>query len=713
MRKLRSLFQQLKQEESGQAIIIVAAALIVLIGFTGLAIDLGFVWMRQAQLKSTVDSAALAGVTELKPTSADGGLGNADAQAIQYLATNQILDTNGVVPLDELETFESANGLSALGAREYTITVTWDIPLFFMPVFGFDNWEMTESSTAAYFPLVDLYSGRRVALNGVTTSTQAVFGPDQGTSFGDAFSNPSSPFIDARGVRNVDGDFSYVYRIEVPESYQGNVIDNSNTLTSTNILRVELLDPDSVNNLVPLVETLYHSEKFIRELQNAGIPADQFNQPVDENDCYQEANNLHQPCAILTCEWSSHEGTDRCASAPYSTYYGGDPDTNPYEVDQINPFWFYRLDELRQPGGNSTSAQHETVTLYTLYYFQREADGSIVKQFLSSYAGQSRDAANLTRYEVPPIGQYHTPTDLSWVSPGAWNEIGNVPTRCNTQTWARNNGGFKVAGDTSCTVTNPGEEDALPSLDGSQDSATMGRGFEIDLTEDVPGILIDQVSGAKYIYLDIKTVEGASENGFEVWAGPPHARYGGFHSNVNKRNLVLNGSNAPLYGPDGVNVYSVGILPLNSIADNRVEFPLVYVSPQYAGRDIELTTFDADSGTQLPVCFYFDTIPNPDCETGFDDTIDGYLKYYGNLPGGGNNLAGRCFPSCQNRFVEPPFVVTVPDFTVDCDPDGPFEERMEKCNAFLGGRLMVSYHGGRADTYQWLVNFPSVPYIKN
>ena len=72
----------------------------------------------------------------------------------------------------------------------------------------------------------------------------------------------------------------------------------------------------------------------------------------------------------------------------------------------------------------------------------------------------------------------------------------------------------------------------------------------------------------------------------------------------------------------------------------------------------------------------------------------------------------RCFPSCNNRFVDPPFKVTVPDFTENCDPNAAFDIRMEECNTFLGGRLMVSYDGGQHDTYQWLVSFPSVPYIK-
>ncbi|MEM9773707.1 MAG: pilus assembly protein TadG-related protein [Chloroflexota bacterium] len=702
---------KLKSEESGQAIVIVAAALIVLIAFTGLAIDLGFVWMRQSQLKSIVDSAALAGAPLLGPTAAQGGLAEADKNAIQYLATNQIMDTNEGVSLDQLTSFESSQALSPLGAREYTITVTWEVPLFFMPVLGFEEWNLIESSTAAYFPLVDLYSGRRIALNGVTTSTQAIFGPDQVTSFGDAFSPDGSPFPAERGLLNADGDFSYIYRIEIPEDYRGYVTDpGTGERVETEIVRVELLDPDSINNSVPTNALLTHSRKFGTDMQNNGAsPADLF-QPVDEGDCSGNASN---PCIILTCEWGElHEGSGRCRDGVYSNYYATNPDL--LELDQINPFWFYRLDEMRRRSGTSqpNQTQYHTVTLYTLYYFQQESDGSIVKQFLTSYAGQSLNNADLTRWDVPPVGAYHTSTDLHWVSPGAYNEIGLVPTRCNTQNWPKNNGGFDATGGPAdgCDVTVVGDED--PTATTFQDDATMGRGFEIDMSEDVTGILVDQVSRMKYIYLEIKTVEGASENGFEVWAGPPHAHYG-LKSEVNDRNIQMT-NDGNLYGTDGVSVYSLGIMPLNSLTNNRVDFPLVYVSPEYAGRDIEISLFDADAGTSYPMCFYFDTIPNPDCEPGFDTSMDGYLKYYdeSNDSDGGRD---RCFPRCNNQFVDPPFYVRVPDFTADCDPNNPpadFEERMENCNAFLGGRLMVSYDGGRHDTYQWLINFPSVPYIK-
>ena len=71
----------------------------------------------------------------------------------------------------------------------------------------------------------------------------------------------------------------------------------------------------------------------------------------------------------------------------------------------------------------------------------------------------------------------------------------------------------------------------------------------------------------------------------------------------------------------------------------------------------------------------------------------------------------RCFPNCNAQFVEPPYSVTVPDLTESCDAGAPFEERMLNCIEFNGGRLMVSYNGGRHDSYQWLVNIPNQDHL--
>ena len=466
-----------------------------------------------------------------------------------------------------------------------------------------------------------------------------------------------------------------------------------------------MLDPDSINNNVPGGATLSHSTKFGNELLNNGATVGELIRPVTENDC-SARNDVNNPCIIFTCEWEDQIGQRRCGSEAIYTDYYSDNNNQRYGVNDINPFWFYRLDELRGNGTGYGGTQDDTVTLYTLYYFQQLTDGSIVRQDLASYAGQSRLNTAMTANGVPPVGQYHASTDLSWVSPGAWNDIGYVPTTCQTESFPRGNGGFAVPGYAGSACPGSGGEDTTPASDQFGVTANMGSGFEINVNEDIPGIVEDKVSNVMYVYLDVDTVAGSSENGFEIWAGPPHAHFG-FSSNVNARNIQMTDLGSD-FDTGGVSVFSSGILPLNSMTNNRVEFPLVYVSPEFAGQRIEVSLFDADSGTNWPICFYFDTIPNPDCNSP-DPNFNGYLQHYD----GSADEVGRCFPSCNNQFVEPPFFVDVPSFSANCDTTAPFEERMLNCNTFLGGRLMVSYDGGQHDTYQWLVNFPSVPYIKN
>ncbi len=541
-----------------------------------------------------------------------------------------------------------------------------------------------------------IHLARSPVFAGIKTSHLSLYGPDQSTGFGDPFSPTNSPFRDSYGH-----DGTYTFQIEVPNNYKGWVIDNiTSSLVETNIVRVELLDPDSVNHFVPEGATLSHSTPFAAELLNNGANPLALIQPIDESDC-SASNQLHNPCIVKTCEWDTHAGQGRCNQELYSDYYRSK--SNPYKVGQINPHWFMRLDELRRPGGDSTDPIHQTVTLFTLYYFKQSDNGEFERVDLASYLGQSEYEANMLASGGQPIGLYHTETDLHWVSPGAWNAIGAVPTRCQDQSWPHNNGGFDIVDgeDDNCVIENVGDEDGMANA--AADPDTMGRGFEINMAEDVDGIIIDEAKQTRSLYLDVKTVAGASDNGFDIWAGPPHAHFG-LQSDINQRNLQMTDQGGD-FSQDGVFITALGFLPQQSLTHNRVEIPLIDIPAELAGQQIEISIFDMDVGTRYPLCFYFNTVPAPQCQPNFDDSIEGYMVYYdeSNDNEGG---AERCFPTCNGRFVDPPFYVTVPDLTADCNPDAPFEERKLHCIKFEGGKLMVSYNTGRYDSYQWFVALP-------
>ena len=84
---------------------------------------------------------------------------------------------------------------------------------------------------------------------------------------------------------------------------------------------------------------------------------------------------------------------------------------------------------------------------------------------------------------------------------------------------------------------------------------------------------------------------------------------------------------------------------------NVLSFRL-YVPVELAGQQIQLTTFDTDSGFSYPLCFYFDTLPNPQCISGFEDPGEGYMVYYDEE---NDDVSGveRCFPMCNDQFVSP------------------------------------------------------------
>ena len=251
---------------------------------------------------------------------------------------------------------------------------------------------------------------------------------------------------------------------------------------------------------------------------------------------------------------------------------------------------------------------------------------------------------------------------------------------------------------------------AVPALPATIDS------FEIDLTTDVPGIVEDQSTNARYIYLAVRSIYGASENGFEIWAGPPDY-VDTVPSDVNARNLyILN--NPGSHSSAGVTIYGLGNLPLNSNFSNPVDIPLIYVTPDMIGQTIDINMFDSDSGAAPPVIFYFDSIAfTPNNSTlGYDPSQTDWAKSFGisgQIDPDGIPSGNRCRPpNCNNQWVgsnnAPPYQITIPGDLSDCDYDNP---TMDTCTPFFGGRLVVRYDGGFADTYGWQISVEGLPYL--
>lgn len=594
----KKFFSRQPDSERGQSIVLIAAAMIGLLAFVGIAVDVGFVFARNTQLQAGVDAAALAGVTQL----ASGDINQADTMAQRFLATNNI-------PITDTATMESLTYQTIIQETAYALTVTWPVELFFLRVIGWNEVDLQKSATAAFLPLTDIFAGARVDEGKLSTSNQAVFGPLICTSNGDPYSPFNSPF---RPPGYEPGPYKYRYRILIPDGYQD--IDN--------ILRVELFDADSWNsdtNSAAVVHTSYAA--------NNGFPF------VENKNC--PSSTQADPCLIPTGEES----------------LVGLPPGNP-TLDQINPYWFLRVDENRGPAPSSCGAPdpynlgYNTTTLYELFYYVQNPDGTIAEIPLATYTGLRDNAHN---------------TDLRWVSPG----------------------GAPGLGGTFVPI----------------DAGSPGT-FEINLDTDVPEILVEQGTGNRFIYLNVSTTAGSSENGFEIWAGPDNY-VTSVSSNANERNItVLDSPGA--HNSGGAIVFALSTLPLNSNTNNRVDIPLVYVSPNFAGQNIFISLFDADTGTVPPITFFFDSIYfNPDDL----DSSDWYMDFGtpNTIDADGVPANSRCFPSnCNNSWITPRYQITVPGEVDACMPN---------CVPFYGGRLIASYDGGSSDTYVWEIFIAGPPYL--
>lgn len=599
-----------EKDERGQSIVIVALSLIGLLAFVGIAVDVGFIFARSSQLQSAVDAAALAGVTEIQR-----GRAASDQRAGQFLNANNI-------PISVTLSLESSDDTTLIGETEYSITVTWPVDLFFLRLVGLESYDLVRSATAAYFPQADIYASRRVDQGVVSTSNQSIFGPDICTEYGD----PYSPFTSAWQP----GAYTYKYRILIPPSYPSDV------------LRVELFDPDSINQDGSTDDIVFSD--LARAMNPTQFPAGTVSRTCNNT-------NRRDACLISTGE---------------NNLIGQSGIT----VDQINPYWIMRIDENRGTGTpgqcgqpNNYTPTRNTATLYRLFYYRENEDGTLDEITLASYTGQVGDNSRDT-------GNHDT--DLRWVSPG---------------------GRTKFDQDVFVPV-NPGSE----------------KTFELNIANDLPNIITDQATGNRYVYLDVTASSGASENGYEVWAGP---YYPEIPSDVNSRNLyILNnpGSSSSM----GATVFGMGVLPMNSNAPEVVDIPLIYVGPEMIGQSVFISTFDLDAGAKPPIVFYFDSIAfTPDNST---DNVDWTRTDWAMSFGGTNtDPENRCFrggssynDGCNNRWITPAYEIIVPGNLENCDYAS---QTMEDCTPFYGGRLIARYRAGNQDTYVWQVNVTGLPYL--
>lgn len=200
---LAALLGRLRGDERGQVLVLGALLLVPLLGFAGLALDLGTLTKTRWQMQHTADAAALAGVQELP-----GCSGPAIARAEEWAQ-------RGDYPPSAVEvTLEGA------GCDTIRVQLRADVPLTFMRVFGIDERSVHGSASAR---IASVTSTRHFMPWGLTVNNSDCLEagsppqPRVGATCSLKISDGTETSGD-RGALNVDGGGGAGYRAQIVSS---------------------------------------------------------------------------------------------------------------------------------------------------------------------------------------------------------------------------------------------------------------------------------------------------------------------------------------------------------------------------------------------------------------------------------------------------------------------------------------------------------------
>jgi hypothetical protein len=540
--------------EQGQAIVIIAFAIIGLILFAGLALDAATIYAGQTRLKRAVDAAALAAVRDLPSVS------------LATERTRQFMRANGFDPdnTEMLPVLEARRPTSAY--VQWVVTATYRLPLLFLPLINFDYVEITEVAVAEFRSMSNIYTSQRGVRGLAGPVYLGIWGRYANPKYGDPFTPQCWTCNSGCDAEDAGKDFcpngenpdhgelysqfgqGYPFMIYIPPSYAEDTI------------QIEILDPDGYNQPPQGSVTITSSDGSTTTVADC----------ADRRDA----------CLLDTGELA-------------------------------NPYWFMRMDRNRYfgtseggrpPGGYDKGLN--TQTEYRLYYYKRLPSQAIVREDIGlPYIGYARDNDDLA--------DDGKSTDMQWVV--AWT----LDINC---------------GDGSC---------------------------------DVPDIVVDD-NGGRSLRLEVDGVTGFSENGFDLWAGPPPTTT--IASDVNLRNLYLI-SNTLAHDSYGVVTYGSGYLPLSVHTSEPITLTFDFIPPEAVNVAMKIFHFDNDSGGQID--YYLEGVPGWHSvgSLSLDGTWSDSQNYVYQLPGSRNHDS-----------------VTMPD-------------------VFFGGYLRGILQGDLSDTSTWIVEY--------
>ena len=196
--------------EGGVVLVLTAMVMVILMGMAAYAIDLGWLYYSQLNVRKAAEASALAGVVHMPlPSCADPTAGTDPyVAAINLAATHNY--NHGA----------NATVTPSMGANcnQLTVNVTSSVGTFFMRVFGRNSFVISETATAEQLPPLKIGSDESYLGEDPDDPTRdrdfflAISGRDRGKGQGDAY---ASLFYNGGGGNLEHRHPSYWYAVEV------------------------------------------------------------------------------------------------------------------------------------------------------------------------------------------------------------------------------------------------------------------------------------------------------------------------------------------------------------------------------------------------------------------------------------------------------------------------------------------------------------------
>ena len=139
-KRLQTIVGNPQRRENGQALVLIALAFVVLLGFVGLVVDVGAVFIQYANLRRGVDSASLSAAAQFREFRS---LSEMTESATEFLRLNGIPDALAVVEVCDPGAPDPELCTSPWKRKLVRVRATTEVQFTFMRILGFDSAPLT------------------------------------------------------------------------------------------------------------------------------------------------------------------------------------------------------------------------------------------------------------------------------------------------------------------------------------------------------------------------------------------------------------------------------------------------------------------------------------------------------------------------------------------------------------------------------------------